>query len=269
MSNYKMKDRIGEKFGFLEVVSLSDTEKTKKGTRKWGCRCVCGNIVYYETRILNDLKSRGINLSCGCRPQHNPLNKDYGDFTVVEENIGILKSVGKQWLCRCKYCGEEVILNTQQLWKRQNYVCPLRRSEQTILKKPLRVALARMKARCYKENTKDYKNYGGRGITVCSEWLDKKNGSENFIKWSFENGYKKGLTIDRINNDGNYEPTNCRWVDRFVQANNKRTNRIITYNGKTQTLKQWCRELNLHYRTTHRKIYENGISVEKAFTKNK
>lgn len=78
-----------------------------------------------------------------------------------------------------------------------------------------------MKGRCYNKNNCNYKNYGARGIKVCDEWLGK-NGYKNFEKWSIENGYKKELSLDRINNNGNYNPNNCRWTTRRIQNINKR-----------------------------------------------
>ena len=84
-----------------------------------------------------------------------------------------------------------------------------------------------MMQRCYRKTHKAYKNYGGRGITICEEWL---NDFKAFYDWAMENGYKKGLTIDRTNNDGNYEPSNCRWVYRDIQNRNKR---IIQSNNKS------------------------------------
>jgi hypothetical protein len=81
----------------------------------------------------------------------------------------------------------------------------------------------RMKIRCYHSSCNDYENYGGRGIEVCDEWNDD---FISFRNWSIENGYEQGLTIDRINNDGNYEPDNCRWTSRKQQANNRRTRKI-------------------------------------------
>lgn len=114
-----------------------------------------------------------------------------------------------------------------------------------------------MKERCYNINTKHYKIYGGRGITICDEWLDK---FMNFYNWAIDNGYKKGLTIDRIDVNGNYEPNNCRWVDQKIQANNRRSNVYLTYNGKTQTITRWSEELKCNRSTIymrHRKGWNN------------
>ena len=94
-----------------------------------------------------------------------------------------------------------------------------------------------MKRRCYNENYIHYKYWGGRGIRVCDEWL---NSFESFYNWAINNGYEEGLSIDRINNNGNYEPNNCRWTTMKVQANNTSRNHYITINNETKTMKQWC-----------------------------
>lgn len=96
------------------------------------------------------------------------------------------------------------------------------------LTKKLQQTLADMKQRCYNENHSHYKDYGGRGIKICDEWL---NNSNSFYQWSINNGCKEGLTIDRIDVNGNYEPSNCRWVTFKEQANNRRNTRIVE--GKT------------------------------------
>jgi hypothetical protein len=108
-----------------------------------------------------------------------------------------------------------------------------------------------MKARCYNPNNHKYARYGGRGITICQEWLGQ-NGFINFSKWAFENGYqeksgKEKLTLDRINNDGNYEPSNCRWTDYKTQARNRSSCHYVTLNGITKTLTEWCEIYNISY----------------------
>lgn len=92
--------------------------------------------------------------------------------------------------------------------------------------------------RCNNPNNKAYKNYGGRGIRVCDEWSGN-DGYVNFRKWSMSNGYNDAFSIDRINNDSDYSPDNCRWVDRKTQANNTRVNLRITYKGETHTAMEW------------------------------
>lgn len=96
--------------------------------------------------------------------------------------------------------------------------------------------------RCYNHKNKDYRNYGGRGITVCDEW---RNSFIVFYNWSVSSGYDKSLQIDRINNNGNYEPLNCRWATLKQQGRNRRTNNIIEYNGKSQCLSDWAEELGI------------------------
>jgi hypothetical protein len=120
-----------------------------------------------------------------------------------------------------------------------------------------------MKKRCYNEKCPDFKNYGGRGITVCDEW---RNDFKAFYDWSISHGWKKDLYIDRIDNDGNYDPSNCRWTTMTVQANNTRHIHAITYNGKTQSMMDWCRELDLDYYTVRSRINNYNWSIERAFT---
>lgn len=95
--------------------------------------------------------------------------------------------------------------------------------------------------RCMNLKCSNYKNYGGRGIKICNEWLDEKNGVKNFYEWAINNGYKYDLTIDRIDNNGDYCPENCRWVTMKKQQQNRRNNIIIEYNNKKQCLSEWLR----------------------------
>ena len=105
-----------------------------------------------------------------------------------------------------------------------------------------------MKERCYKESCKDFLRYGGRGIKICNEWLSD---FQNFYDWSMSNGYTDELSIDRINNDENYSPDNCRWTDEVTQSNNRRSNIKLTYDNKTLTTTEWARILNVKADTLH------------------
>lgn len=103
-----------------------------------------------------------------------------------------------------------------------------------------------MKKRCNDKNTACYDRYGGRGIKVCEEW---NNSFEPFFEWAMNNGYSEELTIDRIDNNGNYEPMNCRWATNGEQCNNRRSNVKITIGNATKTLTEWCNIFEVEYQT--------------------
>lgn len=119
-----------------------------------------------------------------------------------------------------------------------------------------------IKIRCYNKKSKNFHTYGGRGIIMCDKW---KNSYEEFHLWSISNGYKETLSIDRIDNNGNYCPDNCRWSTSKEQCNNKRNNVVYTFDGRTQTQKQWCDELGLN-RTTVAGRIKSGWTIEQALT---
>lgn len=114
-----------------------------------------------------------------------------------------------------------------------------------------------IKGRCLNSNHKSYGDYGGRGITICEEWLEFKN----FYEWAINNGYKEGLSIERENVNGNYEPSNCRWATAKEQANNTRTNHFIEYNGENKTIKQWEDETGL---PIGQRITSDNWTIERA-----
>lgn len=120
-----------------------------------------------------------------------------------------------------------------------------------------------MKLRCYNKNRESYKNYGARGIKVCSEWLLDFN---NFKNWAYNNGYNDTLTLDRIDNNDDYKPSNCRWVTPKEQQNNTRRNHYILFNGQNKTLKQWSEELDIPYFCLRSRLNNLNWSVEKAFS---
>lgn len=120
-----------------------------------------------------------------------------------------------------------------------------------------------MKSRCYIKSCGGYENYGGRGIEVCKEW---KEHFESFRDWALENGYTDKLSIDRIDVNGNYEPSNCQWITMLEQQSNKTTSHFITYKNKTLTLSQWGRELNIPTSTIYNRLRKN-YSLDKVFEK--
>lgn len=168
------------------------------------------------------------------------------------------------WLFKCD-CGNKVVLERNGRAKscgclhKEN--CGNLFRTHGLRKHPLYKKWVSMKSRCFNENEKCYKDYGGRGIKVCKDWSES---FLSFYNWAIQNGYEENLTIDRIDVNGNYEPNNCRWVDLYVQANNRRDSINITYNGETKTLMQWCRKLNLNYPLVKQRIKRDGKNFEQA-----
>lgn len=131
-------------------------------------------------------------------------------------------------------------------------------------KHPLYSTYCAMKTRCSYTRHPHYKSYGGRGITVCSRWLGI-DGFENFIEDMGER--LEGSSLDRIDNNGDYEPSNCRWATRAEQDENKRTNRIVQWKGENYTFAQLIRKLgDPHFDATYRSRLSLGWSVEKIFS---
>ena len=113
---------------------------------------------------------------------------------------------------------------------------------------------ASMIHRCENPKREKYKDYGARGIAVCEEWHDPNA----FIDWAEDNGYAEGLQLDRINNDGNYEPTNCRWVTPKENSRNRRNTKFLTVNGETKCVAEWCEEIDISSFTIYWWIREKG-----------
>lgn len=117
--------------------------------------------------------------------------------------------------------------------------------------------------RCRRKNNSAYKHYGARGITVCKEWA---SGFINFYTWAMANGYKDDLSIERVDVNGNYDPSNCRWATKEEQALNKTTSHFITYNGVTKTVTEWARDIGMNYNTLLNRINTYKWPIEKAMT---
>ena len=208
----------------------------------------------------------------------------FGELTVIRRN-GSNNQNRAMWLCRCS-CGVEKTIASHDL-KHGTVACGHKRREaglvniikaqkarepmikeikdkkasikkekQAMKPQPKHRRLAKiyegMNARCYNPNHIAYKNYNGRGISICDEWL---NDYYKFEEWALNNGYKDTLSIDRIDNDGNYEPSNCRWATPLQQTNNMRNNVIIEIDGVAKTLPQWAREYGINKSTIRMRMF--------------
>jgi hypothetical protein len=126
----------------------------------------------------------------------------------------------------------------------------------------MKAAFAMTRQRCYNPKCRDYKFYGGRGITICQRWLD------SFDNLLADMGLRpEGMTLERVENDGPYSKANCIWATRKCQAANQRTNRLLTYKGETMSVSAWAERLGIDVRTLHARIHKLGYSVEEAFSK--
>lgn len=182
----------------------------------------------------------------------------YGRLTVlkrVENDV----SGNARWLCKCE-CGNEKIVLGRSLrtGRTRSCGCLLAESSKQRMtamctkhgfsnKKLYRVYMA-MRERCEKPSASEYSSYGGRGISMCKEWRERK---EAFFEWAMQNGYKEGLQIDRIDTNGDYCPGNCRWATRSENMNNIRKNVRFEHNGVSHTLAEWARIARLPYMTVY------------------
>lgn len=263
----KKIDLTGQRVGKLIVVK--EAGRDKHGGVTWLCQCDCGN-----TRIVsNGCLKRKVTTSCGCSNWSIQI-KDitgnrYGRLVVLR----FIKTDDKRrslWECQCD-CGKTVIVQKNNLTSGNTKSCGcLSSSLKTTHNKSksrLYSVWHGMKQRCLNPNVEEYKNYGGRGIKICPEWMD----FETFYQWAISNGFienspKGQNTIDRIDVNGNYEPLNCRFVNMSVQSNNTRRNKLLTYQGRTQTISQWANEIGINRRTLEARIVDYHWSVEKALT---
>ena len=193
----------------------------------------------------------------------------FGRLTVIER-AGTLGNRAA-WLCKCD-CGREHVVRGKLLRNGNTVSCGCYAKERAreasithgMKKTRLYEVWHGMKSRCLNERDRRYKNYGARGITICDEW---RNSFESFRDWALANGYRDDLTIDRKDNDGNYCPENCCWSTSKEQSNNRRSNKLITYQGKTQTMQQWADEMGISKDLLRSRLVVGKWSVEDALTK--
>lgn len=280
-------DLTGVRFGKLIVMSRVDVEegecknnKREYGKSIWKCKCDCGKEIEVSRRaLLHGTKS------CGClafdRMLQRNIGKRFGRLVIVE--YAYTKRYGHgasktYWRCKCD-CGNEKIasLSSMQCGYISSCGCLAKEfnkkkaKEQTThggYKDRLYWVWHSMKTRCSKDYGSAY--YYEKGITVCDEWA---NDYSVFREWALANGYdpnakKNECTIDRIDNNGNYCPENCRWVSMAVQANNTSQNHFLEYDGKRMTVTQWAKEIGVKPVTLFSRI-RNGWPIEKILSPHK
>lgn len=170
------------------------------------------------------------------------------------------------WECLCD-CGKTTYVSGGNLRSGQVKSCGCLRHKTSynrrhnMSKTKLYKIWAGIKNRCYNAKLASYKNYGGRGIRMCDEWIDTP---DVFFDWALSHGYEDNLSIERIDVNGNYCPENCTWIPKEDQAKNRRSCYNITYNNRTQNLQQWCDELNLPYKLVHNRMFKMGWSFERS-----
>ena len=249
-------DISGQRFGWLTVLGDSGKRASNKKIL-WHCLCDCGNTCdLSKDRLLKDVVP-----SCGCQSRKKEIHigDKFGKLTVIENAGSVDGSI--VWKCLCD-CGKEHNVTTRALNSGQIKSCGCLKHEVGIPKRKynkrdrkLYFRWSNIRGRCYNPNDPAYKNYGGRGIKMCTEW---ENDFFAFRDWAIENGYDESLSIDRIDNDKGYSPENCRWVNAKKQSNNRRSNRVIEINGIKKSMSEWCDEYNINYSTVQNRIYRYG-----------
>lgn len=193
----------------------------------------------------------------------------FGMLTIIREvepNVTPCGTVQRKFAVRCD-CGKELIVTRPTLVSGAkqscgcNYVTWARKYTDEERESFLYTTWSGMKQRCYNPNAESYPNYGGRGIKICDEW---KTDYKAFFEWATTHGANKSLTIDRIDVNGDYEPSNCRWVGNQVQMRNRQYNRYLEYNGERKLMKEWSEELGIPYDTIRARLDQHGYTIGQA-----
>ena len=221
---------------------LTDRVAPEKPPSEWA------SVRYYQSEVNTEFTMRRI-------PIEELINQRYGRLTIISEaeiHRQPNNSTVRMFNCKCE-CGNETIVGLDNLIKRHTQSCGCYRRDKikemfSTHKKSytsLYKVWAGMKRRCTNPKQNRFKNYGGRGIKICEEWL---NDPKNFYDWAMTNGYEKGLTIDRENNNGNYEPNNCKWITAKMNGRKTSSTKL------TIELAQEIRNLYSSGHTTQREL---------------
>ena len=275
MGKNVFKDLTGQKFGRLTVVEcIHRAFRTPDGKLKsttWLCKCDCGG----ETKVTSSgLKGKG-SQSCGCLHKERTSSASLDDLTgrrfgrlLVLERALDPTYTSVMWKCLCD-CGNTHITHAGSLKMGYTKSCGCYnidathdRARHSMCTTDEYATWLGIKRRCYDENAENYKYYGAVGITVSNDWLD------SFSRFFEDMGAKptKSHSIERRDFSKGYNSSNCYWGTPIEQANNKRNNVIVEFMGRTQTLKQWCRELDLAYKVVHARLQTYHWSAANALS---
>jgi hypothetical protein len=264
VSKMNFMDLTGKKFGILTVLKLIGSDKHRNN--KWSCECKCRRI----TEVRGCDLTGGYITSCGClghlKHIKNLKGQKFGKLTVIEK-VEKEKDGNARWLCQCE-CGKQTTVigislrrgNTKSCGCWQRKVTGKLSLKHSGSKTRLYKIWSHMISRCNNSKSNAYKDYGGRGISICNEWRE----FIPFINWAHNNGYRDDLTIERKDVNGNYEPGNCTWIPNSEQSKNRRSQ--VTINGKTQTTKDWAKEYGICEGTIGYRVNNFGWSKEQAIT---
>lgn len=208
-------------------------------------------------------------MSKGKRVKVKPGDR-FGRLTIIKEVTGRINK-RRYFQCECD-CGNIKTIRLDGLTRGKVVSCGCFNLERSVeantkhglCKDRIYKIWSGMKGRCLNKNNTFYKNYGGRGVTICEEWMDFKV----FYKWAKENGYQDNLSIERQNVHGKYEPSNCTWIDMDAQKRNTTVTKRITFDGKTQTMRQWASDIGVHSSTLCRR-FKSGMTIKQALTHKK
>lgn len=268
MGRPKITIPLGARFGKLEVIGPYGMLNEHYSVV---CRCDCGDTKEVTCSNLRNKQTT----SCGCNKvrekYQNLVGKMFGRLTVLDDSLRVTTHRLAKCLCSC---GNETTQPLHAIVDGRVVSCGCLRNQQTLERStkhghaerqnisPEYRCWASMKARCQNPKAPSYADYGGRGIKICDRWLES---FENFLADMGDR--PRGMTLDRYPDvNGNYIKSNCRWATGIEQGNNRRNTPMVEYQGRTQSIANWARELGFQYWSLRNRIVNLGWSIEKAFT---
>ena len=256
---------VGGRFGKWTV--LKELEERRHRAVQVLARCDCGTEAVIRYTVLRHGRSKGCPRCAGRRDPEPRVGQVFGKWTVIGAVIKVDRR--KRCLCRCE-CGAERLLLMQSLNSGASTQCrscqsrgnTTRRTHNRTRTTEHNIWCA-MRRRCNKPQTQTYRRYGGRGIRVCDEWNAPRTGFQAFFR---DMGARPSAehTLERVDNDGDYTPENCRWATRTEQARNRSTSALVEIDGETKTIAEWCEEAGIPQYLFHNRTKVLGWEPRRA-----